>query len=118
MSPAAALLLVVTLGQFFAQLNGQVCPKDLTPLNLTKKTIVASSTCQDTEYCYDNSLTGLKECSNCSERHLVDVSNIVDGNVSTHWISLPGVVAVNVTLDLVQVWLPSCVTICHSANSC
>jgi len=105
MSVAAALLVLATLGQSFAQLNGRICHmiNDEWEIDMTKKTIVASSTCEDMEYCYDDKQTGLKECTICRDRQSVNVSNIIDGDLTTHWISQPGVATVNVTLDLIQV---------------
>ena len=98
MSLAASLLILATS---FVQLNGHICPSDQITLDLTKKIIVAGSTCEDVEYCYDDPQTGLKECSTCSDS--VNVDNILDSNLTTHWISQPGVTAVNLTLDLIQV---------------
>jgi len=103
MSVAAGLLMLATLGQSFVLLNGHICPNEEIVIDMTKKTILASSTCEDAEYCYDDPQTGLKECTTCTSRQLVDVSNIIDGNITTHWISQPGVAAVNLTLDLIQV---------------
>ncbi|XP_065911651.1 laminin-like protein lam-2 isoform X2 [Dysidea avara] len=97
MSLAASLLILATS---FVQLNGHICPSDQITLDLTKKIIVAGSTCEDVEYCYDDPQTGLKECSTCSDS--VNVDNILDSNLTTHWISQPGVTAVNLTLDLIQ----------------
>ena len=88
---AAILLLFFILRS--VQVNGKSEGADRCPdvnIDLSRKPIVASSTCGDT------SLT-------CEIDDDVNVTNVVDGNPTNHWISRPGVEAVNVTVDLVQV---------------
>ena len=72
-------------------------------LGLRRKQVFASSTCGDidssSQYCY-GSPTIL--CSTCDEDE-VNVRNVIDGNITTHWISRPGVTTANLTVDLLRV---------------
>lgn len=105
---AAVLLLLVILsvelkGEFEASGDDR-CPE--VTVNLTRKPAFASSTCGDDnfrQYCYLDSTDSRMRCRTCQNKDDVNASNVVDDDPGSQWISRPGLEAVNLTVDLVQV---------------
>ena len=105
MNIANLLLLVIAIsGSESSSKSDDRCPT-VNALDLSKKRVYASSTCGDSnsssQYCYGSSST--IQCSTCENEDEVNVRNAVDHNPMTHWISRPGLEAVNLTVDLLQV---------------
>ena len=77
-------------------------------LDLSRNPVTASSTCGDdnfSQYCYVNLTDSKIQCRTCEQEEEVQASNVVDNQASTHWISRPGLEAVNLTVDLIQVFM-------------
>lgn len=84
------------------------CP-ELETLDLSRNRVTASSTCGDdnfTQYCYNSTADhSMMQCRTCEQEEEVRASNVIDNEPSTHWISRPGLEAVNLTVDLIQVFM-------------
>lgn len=106
MNLAILLLLVALSVEINGQSHGDLFPCPDIMVNLSRKPIEASSTCGDSnisvEYCYDDN--SKMQCNICENETEFSARNAVDENGTTHWISRPGVEAVNLTVNLLQVW--------------
>ena len=108
-----AILLVLLTAIF--SVEGQMisdydrCPTIAGPaFEMLGNPVTASSTCGDdnfSQYCYVNSTDSKMHCSTCEQEEEVRPSNVVDDQPSTHWVSRPGLEAVNLTVDLIQVFM-------------
>jgi len=107
MNVAILLLLVILSGGLNGQFDGDQCPN--VEIDLSRKPINASSTCGDSksstnvQYCYKNATTGVSQCRTCENEEDVSARNVLNADLTSYWVSRPGVEAVNLTVDLVQV---------------
>ena len=104
---------VVLLLLTILSVKGQMTSTDYnecTPitLDLSRSPVTASSTCGDDnvrQYCYVNSTDHTMQCKTCEHEEDARASNVVDSDLNNYWISRPGLEAVNLTVDLIQVFI-------------
>ena len=103
-----SFLLAITISLSISLVRGLLeserqCPTFNT-LDLGRKHVFASSTCGDndssSQYCYGSPTI---QCNTCDDEDEVNVRNVIDGNLTSHWISRPGVTTANLTVDLLGV---------------
>ena len=106
------VLLLLTIfsvkGQMTSSDDDEECPPTTLELSLdlSRSLVTASSTCGDDnfkQYCYVNSTDQTMQCRTCEHEEEARASNVVDSDPNSHWISRPGLEAVNLTVDLIQV---------------
>ena len=104
------VLLLLTIfsvkGQMTSSDYDEGCPS--ITVDLSRSPVTASSTCGDdnfSQYCYVNSTDQTMQCRTCEHEEEARASNVVDSDANSQWISRPGLEAVNLTVDLIQVFI-------------